>query len=58
VNGIGVLRQQGEPDIISRKDGAAQGMLVDITDIEVFEDATGPALFYCHLLLRKSFSRE
>ena len=39
-----VLRQQGEPDVIRGRDRAAQGVLVDVADLEVLKEPAPPAL--------------
>src|SRR5437763_8039873 len=50
MNGIGILCEQREPYIIGRQNGASQGMLVDIADLEIFVNAPSPALLDCHLV--------
>jgi len=44
VKRVGVLRQQGEPDVVGARDGASKAMAVDVPHLEILEEATLPAL--------------
>ncbi len=43
-----VLGKEREPDIVGSGDRPAQRVLVDVPDLEVFEEASSPTLFYSH----------
>ena len=45
----GVLGQEREPDIVGCGNRPPQRVPVDVPDLEVFEEAASPALFYRHL---------
>jgi len=51
VNGICILREQREPDIIGGNYRAPEGMLVNIAHFEIFKNASSPTLFNCHVAL-------
>src|SRR5205807_6540029 len=51
MNGIGILSQKREPDVIGRNDSTAKRMLVNITHFEIFIYASCPALLDGHSLV-------
>src|SRR5205823_13216714 len=48
VNLIGVVGQQGKPDIIRLRDGSPQTTTINIADFKVFEKAAFPARLHGH----------
>src|SRR5687768_4933853 len=45
---IRVLGEQREPDVIRGNDGAAQGMRIDVANLEILVDPSGPSFLACH----------
>src|SRR5260370_25518314 len=46
-----VLGQEREPDVVGRRDCPAERVLVDVADLEIFEETPAPALFDSHFSL-------
>src|SRR6266853_553204 len=45
---VGVLRQQGEPDVVGGQHGTAQRMRIDVADFEILVNTPRPAFFDRH----------
>jgi hypothetical protein len=43
-----ILRQQRKPDVVGRRDRSSQRMLIDIPNLEILVEPTGPTLFDRH----------
>ena len=48
VNSRSILGKQGEPGVVRGRHCPAQGVFVDIPDLEVLKESTSPAFLYHH----------
>jgi hypothetical protein len=44
----GILGEERKPHVVGGRHGATKRMLVYVTDLEIFEEASSPALSYGH----------
>jgi hypothetical protein len=47
MDGIGIHGQESKPNIIGIQHRATQSMPIDISDLEVFKNPSGPTFFDC-----------